>query len=121
MVNSFFYSYSIINALERSLSTERLSTYLAAANSDHAAALRLYVWNTQISAALRLDPLPHTVPELRGCCGAWCGRVRPIPRMSSPGRCGGGVTSSAPAAAIGSDECVAINSGCSTSDHQPFE
>jgi hypothetical protein len=51
MVNSFFYSYSIINSLERSLSTERISTYLAAANSDHAAALRLYVWNTQISAA----------------------------------------------------------------------
>jgi hypothetical protein len=43
MVNPFLYSYSIINALKRSLSTERLSTYLAAANGDHAAALRLYV------------------------------------------------------------------------------
>ena len=43
---------SIINALERTLSPERLSTYLAAAGGDHAAALELYVWNTQISAAL---------------------------------------------------------------------
>jgi hypothetical protein len=52
MVNPFSYSPTIINALERALSPERLSTYLAAANGDHAAALRLYVWNTEISAAL---------------------------------------------------------------------
>src|SRR6202171_5348250 len=52
MVNHFPYSQSIINALERTLSPERLSTYLAATGGDHAAALRLYVWNTQISAAL---------------------------------------------------------------------
>ena len=52
MVNPFPYSQSIINALERALSPERLSTYLAAAGGDHAAALQLYVWNTQISAAL---------------------------------------------------------------------
>jgi hypothetical protein len=51
MVNPFSYSQSIINALEKSLSPERLSTYLAAVNGHHAAALRLYVWNTQISAA----------------------------------------------------------------------
>ena len=47
MVNPFFYSPHVINALERALSPERLSTYLAAANGDHAAALRLYVWNTE--------------------------------------------------------------------------
>ena len=52
MVNPFSYSPNIINALERALSPERLSTYLVAANGDHAAALRLYVWNTEISAAL---------------------------------------------------------------------
>jgi hypothetical protein len=52
MVNLFAYSKSIINALERALSPERLSTYLAAAHGDHAAALRLYVWNTEVSAAL---------------------------------------------------------------------
>jgi hypothetical protein len=52
MVNPFSYLPNIINALERALSPERLSTYLAAANGDHAAALRLYVWNTEISAAL---------------------------------------------------------------------
>ena len=51
MVNPFAYSQSIISALERSLSSERLSIYLAAAKSDHAAALRLYVWNTEASAA----------------------------------------------------------------------
>jgi hypothetical protein len=37
MVNPFSYSQSIINALERALSPERLSTYLAAAHGDHAA------------------------------------------------------------------------------------
>src|SRR5579863_1569321 len=52
MVNPFPYSQRIINALEQALSAERLSTYLAAAGGDHTAALRLYVWNTQISAAL---------------------------------------------------------------------
>jgi hypothetical protein len=52
MVNPFPYSQSVINALERSLSRERLSTYLTAVGGDHAAALRLYVWNTRISAAL---------------------------------------------------------------------
>jgi hypothetical protein len=51
MVNPFSYSPHVINALERALSQERLSTYLAAASGDHAAALRLYVWNTEISAA----------------------------------------------------------------------
>jgi hypothetical protein len=34
------------------LSPERLATYLAAAGADYAAALRLYVWNTRINAAL---------------------------------------------------------------------
>jgi hypothetical protein len=52
MVNSFPYSPPVISALERVLSPERLSTYLAATGQDHAAALQLYVWNTRISAAL---------------------------------------------------------------------
>jgi hypothetical protein len=52
MVNPFFYSPSVISALERALSAERLSTYLAATNGDQVAALRLHVWNTRISAAL---------------------------------------------------------------------
>ena len=52
MVNSFPYSPPVINALERALSPERLSTYLAATGQDHAAALQLYIWNTRISAAL---------------------------------------------------------------------
>lgn len=52
MVNPFPYSPSVINALERALWPERLSTYLTAIGGDHAAALRLHVWNTRISAAL---------------------------------------------------------------------
>ena len=52
MVNPFPYSTTVINALERALSPERLATYLAVAGNDQAAALRLYVWNTRISAAL---------------------------------------------------------------------
>jgi hypothetical protein len=52
MVNPFPYSPANINALERALSPERLATYLVAAGNDHAAAIRLYVWNTRISAAL---------------------------------------------------------------------
>src|ERR1700760_250228 len=51
MVNPFPYSQNIVSALERSLSAERLSTYLAATHGNHAAALRLYVWNTEVSAA----------------------------------------------------------------------
>jgi hypothetical protein len=59
MVNPFAYSQNIISALERSLSSERLSTYLAAAKGDHAAALRLYIWNTEVSAAL-YGPCKHS-------------------------------------------------------------
>src|ERR1700680_983530 len=60
MVNPVSYSQSIINALERTLSPERLSTYLAAAGGDHAAALQLYVWITQISAALYGPLCPYS-------------------------------------------------------------
>lgn len=51
MVNSYSYTPSIINALEKALSPERLSTYQAV-TSTPAEALTLYVWNTAISAAL---------------------------------------------------------------------
>jgi hypothetical protein len=79
MVNPFSYSPHVISALERTLSPERLSTYLAAANGDHAAALRLYVWNTEISAAFYgpLQALEFLVcnafhRELAAVCGlAW--------------------------------------------------
>ncbi|MGU3591842.1 hypothetical protein [Methylobacterium brachiatum] len=52
MVKSAFpYTPAIVNALETSLSPERMATYAAAAASDKEKALRLYTWNTAISAA----------------------------------------------------------------------
>ena len=53
-------------------------------------------------------------PSCAGYYGVWSGRVRPTPRISSPGRCGDDDISSAPTAAIGDGEPSALNSGCST-------
>ena len=41
----------VLDALQASLSPERFATYLAATNGDRAEALRLYTWNTALSAA----------------------------------------------------------------------
>ena len=41
----------VLDALEASLSPERFATYLAATGGDRAEALRLYTWNTALSAA----------------------------------------------------------------------
>ena len=41
----------VLDALQASLSPERFATYLAATNADRAEALRLYTWNTALSAA----------------------------------------------------------------------
>src|SRR4051812_36645942 len=41
----------VLDALQASLSPERFATYLAAANGERAEALRLYTWNTALSAA----------------------------------------------------------------------
>ena len=48
---TFFYTTEILDQLETPLSRERLRTYLDTAGGDRGKAIRLYVWNTEISAA----------------------------------------------------------------------
>ncbi len=50
-VKYFSYSDEVLNALQASLSRERLATYLDAAGGDRERAIRLHVWNTAVSAA----------------------------------------------------------------------
>lgn len=50
-VNAFTLDATILAALEASLSPERMATYIAAAAGDREQAMRLYTWNTAISAA----------------------------------------------------------------------
>jgi hypothetical protein len=59
-------------------------------------------------------------PNCAGCSGVCCGRARPTPHASSPGRYGGGAISNAPAAVIGIGEHISINSSCSTSGTTHF-
>ncbi len=51
MVKEFALDEPVLGALEASLSPERFGTYLAAASGDRAEAMRLYTWNTALSAA----------------------------------------------------------------------
>jgi hypothetical protein len=51
MVKNFPFDEDILDALVASLSPERIATYTAAANGDRAKAMRLYTWNTAVSAA----------------------------------------------------------------------
>ncbi len=50
-VKIFAFSDEILGALETSLSPERMGTYLAATNGNREKAVRLYTWNTAVSAA----------------------------------------------------------------------
>jgi len=50
-VNAFTLDPTILGALEVSLSPERMATYIVAAGGDREKALRLYTWNTAVSAA----------------------------------------------------------------------
>ena len=50
-VKNFSYSDDVLEALQASLSRERLATYLDAARGDREKAIRLHVWNTAISGA----------------------------------------------------------------------
>lgn len=50
----FKYNHNIINSLEGSISLNRLSTYLKATHFDKEAALRLYLWNSEVSSAFHL-------------------------------------------------------------------
>ena len=51
MVKIFAFDEDILDALVASLSPERIATYLAAAGGDREKAMRLYTWNTAVSAA----------------------------------------------------------------------
>lgn len=50
-VNPFHFNDEILAALETSLSPERIETYIQTTNGDKERALRLYTWNTAVSAA----------------------------------------------------------------------
>jgi len=60
----FIYNSNIINELERSISSERLSKYLIVANGHKEKALKLYLWNAEISTAFYL-PLQGLEVTLR--------------------------------------------------------
>jgi len=47
----FSYSPTVLDALETSLSPERMATYVGRAGGDREKAVRLYTWNTAVSAA----------------------------------------------------------------------
>lgn len=49
--NAFSYSDAVIDALETSLSPERMATYVTHAAGDRQKAVRVYTWNTAVSAA----------------------------------------------------------------------
>lgn len=50
-VKIFPFSNGVLDALETSLSPERVATYASAVGGDREKALRLYTWNTAVSAA----------------------------------------------------------------------
>lgn len=50
-VNPFSYTKRTLTEIEAALSHDRLQPYLDAAGGDRARALRLYLWNTAVSAA----------------------------------------------------------------------
>ncbi len=50
-VNAFTFNEPTLNALEASLSPERIATYVAATGGDREKAIRLHTWNTAVSAA----------------------------------------------------------------------
>lgn len=52
MINNLESSTDLISHLEISLSKERFETYVKFANGDKTQALKLYLWNTNLSAAL---------------------------------------------------------------------
>lgn len=52
MVKNFSYTPATIAALEETISSDRLTSYLAATQGNKAEALQLYAWNAIISAAL---------------------------------------------------------------------
>jgi len=74
LVNPFSYSPGIIQALETALSAERLTAYLRVTSGDRERALRLYLWNTEISAAF-YGPLQGLEVALRNALHRELSRV----------------------------------------------
>jgi len=74
LVNPFSYSPGIIQALETALSAERLTAYLRVTSGDRERALRLYLWNTEISAAF-YGPLQGVEVALRNALHRELSRV----------------------------------------------
>lgn len=67
MQSAFAYDAPTLANLEAALSTDRLSSYLAAANGDRRHAIALYEWNTRVSAAFYV-PLQAVEVGLRNAC-----------------------------------------------------
>ena len=66
-VNSYAFSDAILDALFASLSPERMSSYTSIAGADREKAVRLYTWNTAVSAAFYgplqgFGGLPYATP-----------------------------------------------------------
>jgi hypothetical protein len=51
-IGSFIYDEPALQALEKSISTDRLQPYLELAGGDRTYAIRLYEWNTKVSESL---------------------------------------------------------------------
>ncbi len=51
LVKNFSFDEEVLDALETSLSPQRIATYTAETGGNRELALRLYTWNTAISAA----------------------------------------------------------------------
>jgi hypothetical protein len=51
IVKVFPFNDAVLDALVASLSPERIATYVAATGGDRERAVRLYTWNTAVSAA----------------------------------------------------------------------
>lgn len=66
---TFLYSPQIIQELESSLSIDRFSKYLGRVSGDKEAALKLYLWNSEVSAAFYL-PLQGLEVALRNALHA---------------------------------------------------
>ncbi len=58
--------FTLFDELRRSISADRLGTYLTAAGFDHDRALKLYVWNACIGEAFHL-PVQGVEVALRNC------------------------------------------------------
>ncbi len=74
LVNPFSYTPGILQALETALSAERLTAYLRVTGGDRERALRLYLWNTEISAAF-YGPLQGLEVTLRNALHRELARV----------------------------------------------